>query len=34
MGKASRALAEEKYDVRKVNSDLLRYLGLSSGARA
>ena len=32
MGKASRKLAEEKYDVRKVNADLLRYLGLSDRA--
>jgi glycosyltransferase involved in cell wall biosynthesis len=29
MGKASRKLAEEKYDVRAVNADLLRYAGLS-----
>lgn len=32
MGTASRALAEEKYDVTKVNADLLRYLGLSAEA--
>ena len=30
MGRASRQLAEEKYDVRKVNADVLRYAGLSS----
>ena len=30
MGKASRKLAEEKYDVRAVNAELLRYAGLSS----
>lgn len=30
MGQASRALAEEKYDVRKVDADLLRFLGLSA----
>jgi glycosyltransferase involved in cell wall biosynthesis len=29
MGKQSRRLAEEKYDVRTVNADLLRYAGLS-----
>ena len=29
MGPASRTLAEQKYDVRQVNSDLLRYAGLS-----
>jgi glycosyltransferase involved in cell wall biosynthesis len=29
MGRRSRKLAEEKYDVRKVNADLLRYAGLS-----
>jgi glycosyltransferase involved in cell wall biosynthesis len=29
MGKASRRLVEAKYDVRQVNSDLLRYAGLS-----
>jgi glycosyltransferase involved in cell wall biosynthesis len=29
MGQASRKLAEEKYDVRQVNADLLRYAGLS-----
>src|SRR5690242_12194065 len=32
MGKASRALAEERYDVRKVNADLLRFLRLSGQA--
>jgi glycosyltransferase involved in cell wall biosynthesis len=29
MGAASRRLAEAKYDVHKVNADLLRYAGLS-----
>jgi glycosyltransferase involved in cell wall biosynthesis len=29
MGRESRKLAEAKYDVRKVNADLLRYAGLS-----
>jgi glycosyltransferase involved in cell wall biosynthesis len=29
MGRESRRIAEEKYDVRQVNADLLRYAGLS-----
>jgi len=29
MGERSREIAEEKYDVRKVNADLLHYAGLS-----
>jgi glycosyltransferase involved in cell wall biosynthesis len=30
MGQASREFAQAKYDVRKVNADLIRYAGLSS----
>ncbi|WP_246449048.1 glycosyltransferase family 4 protein [Sphingomonas sabuli] len=32
MGAASRRIAERKYDVRKVNADLLRYAGLDGDA--
>ena len=31
MGAASRRIAEAKYDVREVNSKLLRYAGLLQG---
>ena len=30
MGRHSRALAEQKYDVRTVNAEILRHMGLSN----
>jgi glycosyltransferase involved in cell wall biosynthesis len=29
MGQASRRLAERRYDVNKVNADMLRYMGIA-----
>lgn len=34
MGRASRRIAETKYDVKEVNAQLLRYFGLSSDSRS